>query len=207
MALPRAWENLLTRLRGLPGMGPKMAERVGLYLLRRPAEAEGLLNALQEARSRLGRCGRCGDFMDAGGEEEALCGLCADPARDTGVLCVVEEIGDLQALERCRAFHGRYHVLGGVLSALDGIGPEELRLDRFLDRVRNETVREVILAVNPSSEGETTAAYLADLLHPRGVKVTRLATGLASGAQIQYADEHTLAQALAGRREMDAVSG
>jgi recombination protein RecR len=194
-----SWTNLVGSLTRLPGIGPKMAERLALYLLRHPAEAQNFLETLGRARERLKRCPSCGDFVEA--EEEARdCGRCTDPAREAGLLCVVEEVGDLQAIERSRAFRGRYHVLGGVLSALDGVGPEELRIDGLLGRVRETGVTEVVLATNPTAEGETTAAYLADLLKPLGVSVTRLAYGLPSGSAIQYADEFTLAQALAGRR-------
>ncbi|MGQ0644490.1 MAG: recombination mediator RecR [Elusimicrobiota bacterium] len=194
-----SWTNLVGSLTRLPGIGPKMAERLALYLLRHPAEAQNFLETLGRARERLKRCPSCGDFVEA--EEEASdCGRCTDPAREAGLLCVVEEVGDLQAIERSRAFRGRYHVLGGVLSALDGVGPEELRIDGLLGRVRDKGVTEVVLATNPTAEGETTAAYLADLLKPLGVSVTRLAYGLPSGSAIQYADEFTLAQALAGRR-------
>lgn len=131
------------------------------------------------------------------------CPACRDENRDGALLCVVEEIGDRQALERSRAFRGRYHVLGGALSALDGVGPEELKIDSLLKRVTEDGVTEVILATNPTAEGETTASYISDLLKDRRVSVTRLATGLPSGSVIQYADEHTLAQAVEGRRPVN----
>ena len=214
MSGPGAWERLVSALLGLPGVGPKMAERSALHLLRRRETADALLLALADARARMRRCPLCGDFVEGapadpaadGGLPEAddPCARCRDPHRDDRLLCVVEDVGDLAALERSRAFAGRYHVLGGVLSALDGVGPEELRIDALLDRVGGGTTDEVILATNPSVEGETTAAYLADLLKHRGVKVTRLASGLPSGSVIQYADEHTLAQALTGRRAVPA---
>ena len=197
----RAWEDLVAAVRRLPGVGPKMAERLALHLLRHPAETDVLLRQVLEARARLRHCSLCGDFVEAGKEEtQPLCARCGDDRRDARLLCVVEEVGDILALDRSRAFRGRYHVLGGVLSALDGVGPDDLRIQPLLDRVRREDLREVILATNPTAEGETTATYLADLLKPLDVAVTRLAYGLPSGSAIQYADEFTLARALEGRR-------
>jgi recombination protein RecR len=183
----------------LPGVGPKMAERMALYLLRHPEQADRFIRAVEEARSRLRRCGLCGDFVESE-EAGATCARCRDPQREPHVLCVIEDIADLQALERSRVFRGRYHVLGGVLSALDGVGPDQLRIGALLERVERENIREVILATNPTAEGETTASYLADLLKPRNLLVTRLAYGLPSGSAIQYADEFTLAKAVEGRR-------
>ena len=197
-----AWDNLVTSILGLPGVGPKMAERIALHLLRKNECADFLQRSLAEARARMRRCLICGDYMETT-DTPAPCGRCQDPQRETHLLCVVEETGDLAALERSRAFRGGYHVLGGVLSALDGVGPDELRIESLLDRVRENRTEEVILATNPTVEGETTAAYLADLLKSAGVRVTRLAAGLPSGSAIQYADEHTLAQAVTGRRDMN----
>jgi recombination protein RecR len=196
------WENLVTSILGLPGVGPKMAERIALHLLRKTECADFLQKSLSDARDRLRRCVRCGDYMEVA-ETDEPCPRCQDPQRETHLLCVVEETGDLAALERSRSFRGGYHVLGGVLSALDGVGPDELRIESLLNRVRENRTEEVILATNPTVEGETTAAYLADLLKSSGVRVTRLAAGLPSGSAIQYADEHTLAQAVSGRREMN----
>jgi len=199
----RPWEDLLTAVRGLPGVGPKMAERIALHLLRRRDDADALKSSLEEAIRCLGRCPRCGDLIEtdsADGGTKDPCPACGDDSRDGKVLCVVEEIGDRQALERCRAFGGRYHVLGGALYPLDGVGPQDLTIEALLRRVSQEAVQEVILATNPTAEGETTASYLADLLKAKGLAVTRLATGLPSGSIIQYADEYTLAQALEGRR-------
>lgn len=200
--MPRTWDGLVTAILGLPGVGPKMAERIALHLVRHEKEADALSVALAEARARMKRCPLCGDFVETDGPP-SLCVRCADPLRDTRVLCVVEDVPDLAALERSGAYRGRYHVLGGALSALDGIGPEELRIEYLLQRVRRDGADEVILATNPTVEGETTAAYLADLLKTMNVRVTRLAAGLPSGAVIQYADEHTLAQAVTGRRTMN----
>jgi recombination protein RecR len=178
-----------------------MAERIALQLLRRRDQTDALRRALEEASLRLTRCPRCGDLVEtAPGSAAPLCIACRDAGTAPAILCVVEEIGDRQALERSGAFRGRYHILGGALSALDGIGPEELRIDSLLKRVAAESIPEVILATNPTAEGETTASYLADLLKGRGVAVTRLASGLPTGSVIQYADERTLAQALEGRR-------
>jgi recombination protein RecR len=196
------WDNLVTSILGLPGVGPKMAERIALHLLRKKDCADFLQRSLTDAQTRMRRCLTCGDYMETT-SVPAPCARCLDPHRDTNLLCVVEETGDLAALERSRAFRGGYHVLGGVLSALDGIGPEELRIESLLHRVRENKTDEVILATNPTVEGETTAAYLADLLKSAGVRVTRLAAGLPSGSAIQYADEHTLAQAVTGRRDMN----
>jgi recombination protein RecR len=198
--MPRSWDKLVSSILRLPGIGPKMAERVALHLLRRPQDRQILVQSLQEAEQRLKRCPLCGDFVESSSGSTPLCEKCQDEQRDAHLLCVVEEIGDLQALERSRAFRGRYHVLGGALSALDGVGPEDLRIDPLLERIQKEGIREVILATNPTAEGETTATYLADLINPLGVPVTRLAYGLPSGSVIQYADEFTLARALEGRR-------
>ncbi len=200
--MARVWDNLVSSILGLPGVGPKMAERIALHLLRRQESADFLQTSLTEARARMRRCPTCGDYVETLGNPEP-CDRCQDPRRNPQLICVVEESGDLAALERSRAFRGGYHVLGGVLSALDGVGPEELRIESLLDRVRADRTEEVILATNPTVEGETTAAYLADLLKSAGVRITRLAAGLPSGSVIQYADEHTLAQALSGRRAMN----
>jgi recombination protein RecR len=196
------WDNLVSSILGLPGVGPKMAERMALHLLRKKECADFLQRSLADARARMRRCRICGDYMETT-ETAEPCPRCLDPQRETHLLCVVEETGDLAALERSRSFRGGYHVLGGVLSALDGVGPDELRIESLLDRVRENRTAEVILATNPTVEGETTAAYLADLLKSSGARVTRLAAGLPSGSAIQYADEHTLAQAVSGRREMN----
>lgn len=198
MIPPASWTRLVTSLLGLPGVGPRMAERMALHLLKRPSSSEELLTALHHARETLRRCARCGDLMEM--TEGGHCRRCLDTNRDPSLLCVVEDVADLQALERSRAFQGGYHVLGGVLSALDGIGPEDLRIEALMERLAQEPVREVILATNPTAEGETTASYLADILQARSLTVTRLAYGLPSGAAIQYADELTLSRALEGRQ-------
>jgi recombination protein RecR len=196
------WENLLTAVRGLPGVGPKMAERISLHLLRRTDAANALKSSLEEALARLARCSRCGDMVESEAGAPDACPACRDTGRNAATLCVVEEIGDRQALEKCGASDGRWHVLGGALSPLDGVGPGDLKIDALLRRVKEDGVQEVVLATNPTTEGETTASYLADLLKARNVSVTRLATGLPSGSMIQYADEHTLAKAIEGRQPM-----
>jgi recombination protein RecR len=196
----RTWNNLVAVFSRLPGVGPKMAERLALYILRRPQEADELLKSVTEARKRLARCPQCGDIVEHEGDLKSLCDRCCDTPPDPGLMCVVEEIGDLYAIAKSHVFDGRYHVLGGVLSALDGVGPEQLRIDILLSRVQKENVREVILATNPTVEGETTAHYIAGLLKPRGVSISRLAYGLPSGSSIQYADEITLGQAIKGRQ-------
>jgi len=200
------WENLVTEVRGLPGVGPKMAERIALHLIRHPHLNNKLRRFLLDAQERLKRCPLCGDFVEADGEPD-VCTRCRDPRRDSRLLCVVEESGDLAALERTRCYRGRYHILGGVLSALDGVGPDELRIGFLLERLDRDGADEVILATNPTVEGETTAAYLAEIIQGRGLRVTRLAAGLPSGSVIQYADEHTLTQALDGRRVMNLKTG
>jgi recombination protein RecR len=197
----RSWTNLVSAITRLPGIGPKMAERLALHMLRHPDQTEQFLDAVNTARERLKNCPLCGDFVETDADE--LCLRCQDPQREARLICVVEEVADLQALERSRAFQGRYHVLGGVLSALDGVGPDDLRISVLLKRVKDQGVSEVILATNPTAEGETTATFLADLLKPLGVSVTRLAYGLPSGSAIQYADEFTLAQAISGRRNFN----
>lgn len=208
--IPRSWSNLVAAITRLPGIGPKMAERLALHLLRYPDKTDQFLTAVSNARERLMNCPMCGDFVEADdalsdelAQTKQLCARCQDPQREIQLICVVEEVADLQALERSRAFHGRYHVLGGVLSALDGVGPDDLRISVLLKRVKEQGISEVILATNPTAEGETTATFLADLLRPLGVSVTRLAYGLPSGSAIQYADEFTLAQAISGRRNFN----
>ncbi|MEM7767374.1 MAG: recombination mediator RecR [Pseudomonadota bacterium] len=182
----------------LPGLGPRSARRVALHLLKRP---ESLLiplaEALADAGEKIGPCSVCGNF-----DTQDPCAVCRAPGRDDGLICVVEDVPDLWALERAGAFRGRYHLLGGVLSALDGVGPEDLRIAALLDRVRssNTGVREVILALNATVDGQTTAHYVADLLEPLGVTVTRLAHGVPVGGELDHLDDGTLATALRARR-------
>jgi recombination protein RecR len=194
-----AIEDLVAELAKLPGIGQKTAQRLTFHLLKQPPEFAGrLADAIRRVRDRVTACQRCGSLTD-----EDPCAICADPRRDASVLCVVEEASDVGAIERSARFRGRYHVLGGRLSPLDGVGPESLRLDELIERVSNGSgVREVIVATNPSMEGEVTATYLQQLLKPTGVRVTRIARGLPVGGDLEYADGVTIAQALEARRDM-----
>jgi len=194
-----AIEDLVAELAKLPGIGRKTAQRLTFHLLKEPkAVALRLADAIRGVTDRVQACGSCGNLSDTD-----PCGICADPRRDATLLCVVEEPGDLTAIERAGQFRGRYHVLGGRLSPLEGVGPESLQIDRLVARVSNGAgVREVIVATNPSMEGEVTATYLQQVLRASGVKVTRIARGLAVGSELEYADGVTIAQALAARREM-----
>jgi recombination protein RecR len=192
-------EQLVAELSKLPGIGRKTAQRLTFYLLKQPVdEVERLAQAIHGARARVRACGTCGNLTD-----QDPCEVCADPRRDATLLCVVEEAADVLAIERAGRFRGRYHVLGGRLSPLEGIGPEALRFERLVERVTNGTgVGEVIVATNPSMEGEVTATYVQQLLKPTGVRVTRIARGLPVGGDLEYADGGTIAQALLARREM-----
>ena len=198
-----AIEELVAELAKLPGIGRKTAQRLTFHLLKQPAEtAERLAQAIRSVRERVTACRVCGNLTD-----EDPCAICRDPRRDGTVLCVVEEASDVTAIERAGEFRGCYHVLGGRLSPLEGIGPEALHFDRLLARVTNGAgggaeVREVIVATNPSMEGEVTATYVQQLLKPTGVRVTRIARGLPVGGDLQYADGVTIAQALLARRDM-----
>lgn len=193
----KSFERLISALKRLPGVGPKQAERFALHLLRAPrTEVEGLVEALREAKAAMRLCARCGDFTD-----RELCRVCTDPARDAGLICVVEEPQDVAAIERSRAFKGLYHVLHGSLSPLEGHGPERIRVRELLERVKAGGVREVVVATDPDTEGEATALYLAQQLHPLNVKTTRIAHGVPMGGDLDYIDERTLSHALSGRRE------
>lgn len=194
-----AIEELVAELAKLPGIGRKTAQRLTFHLLKQPADAvERLAQAIRNAQERIRACGECGNLSD-----EDPCEICRDPRRDAGVLCVVEEASDVTAIERAGRFRGRYHVLGGRLSPLEGIGPEQLGFARLAGRVTNGSgVREVIVATNPSMEGEVTATYVQQLLRPSGVRVTRIARGLPVGGDLEFADGVTIAQALLARREM-----
>jgi recombination protein RecR len=193
-------QTLVDELGRLPGVGPKSAQRIAFYLLKvAPEDATRLARAIVEAKERVSWCRRC--FNIAEGE---LCAFCRDERRDSTLLCVVEDPRDIIALERTQEYRGRYHVLQGAISPIEGIGPEQLRIKELLARVADEGVREVILATNPNIEGEATAMYLARLLKPLGLRVTRIASGLPVGGDLEYADEVTLGRALDGRREVDA---
>lgn len=193
-----AIESLIAELARLPGIGRKTAQRLTYHLLQQPTEqAERLAAALAEVAHRVRPCEQCGALTEA-----QPCVICADPRRDAGLLCVVEEPSAVAVVDRATEFRGRYHVLGGHLSPLDGIGPEALRLESLLTRVREGAVREVILATNPSMEGEVTATYIQQLLSPLPVRVTRLARGLPMGGELKYVDGVTLAHALLARQEV-----
>ena len=195
---PEPVARLIEALQKLPGVGPKSAQRMTFFLLKRPADEVGELSAaLTALKTRIVHCTRCFNVT-----EEDPCRICSDPARDTRSLCVVEEPNDLLALERTGEFKGHYHVLMGALSPLDGVGPEDIRVRELLHRLDGEQVDEVILATNPSVEGEATAIYLARLLKPLGMRITRIARGLPVGGDLEYADEVTLSKAMEGRREM-----
>jgi recombination protein RecR len=189
-------DRLIDLLAKLPGLGPRSARRAALHLLkRRESLMEPLSLALIETAKRIRPCAICGNLDTAD-----PCALCRDPRRDAGLLCVVEEVADLWAIERSAAFKGRYHVLGGTLSALDGVGPGELRIESLVTRVGEGGVREVILALNATVEGQTTAHYITDRLTDTGVAVSRLAHGVPLGGELDYLDEGTLSAALAARR-------
>ncbi len=191
-------QDLIDELSRLPGIGPKSAQRLAFHLVKAPPdEAKRLAEAIVRAKERIRFCRECGNVAD--GE---LCRICRDETRDRTVLCVVEEPKDAATIERAGVIKGRYHVLGGAISPLDGVGPEDLRVQELLERVQRDRVTEVILATNPNLEGNATAMYVAGMLKPLGVRVTRLASGLPVGGDLEYADEVTLSQALEGRREM-----
>jgi recombination protein RecR len=192
-------QALIDELGRLPGIGPKSAQRIAFHLLRvDPVDARRLATAIVDAKERVTWCRNC--FNISEGE---LCAFCRDDRRDTRVVCVVEEPRDIVAVERTHEFNGRYHVLQGAISPIEGIGPEQLRVKELVRRVGEENVTEVILATNPNIEGEATAMYLAKLLKPLGLRVTRLASGLPVGGDLEYADEVTLGRALEGRREFE----
>ncbi len=191
-------QDLIDELSRLPGIGPKSAQRLAFHLVKSPPDdAKRLAEAIVQAKERIFFCRECGNVA-----EGELCRICRDEGRDRTVLCVVEEPKDIATIEKAGVIKGRYHVLGGAISPLDGIGPEDLRTKELLERVERDSVTEVIIATNPNLEGNATAMYVSALLKPAGVRVTRLASGLPVGGDLEYADEVTLSQALEGRREM-----
>ena len=191
-------QDLIDELGRLPGVGPKSAQRIAYHLLKIPkVDAERLATAITEVKARISFCSRC--FNIAEGDE---CTICRDPGRETDVLCVVEESRDIVAVERTREYRGRYHVLQGAISPIEGIGPEQLRISELLARITSEGIDEVILCTNPNIEGEATAMYLARLLEPLGITVTKIASGLPVGGDLEYADELTLGRALEGRQRL-----
>ena len=192
-------QSLIDELGRLPGIGPKSAQRIAFHILKIPKDdALRLARAITEAKDRVSFCERCFNIA-----EGALCGICSDDRRDPQVLCVVEESRDIVAVERTREFRGRYHVLQGAISPIEGIGPDQLKVKELLARLDPEGVTEVILCTNPNIEGEATAMYLGRLLTPLGIKTTRIASGLPVGGDLEYADEMTLGRALTGRVTLD----
>ena len=193
-------QSLIDGLGRLPGIGPKSAQRIAFHLLKVPSEdANRLAHAIREAKEKVRFCERCFNVA-----EGALCPICNDDRRDTTTVCVVEEARDIVAIERTGEFRGRYHVLLGAMSPLEGIGPEQLKIRELLNRIGPEGIQEVIVCTNPNTEGEVTAMYLARMLKPLGLNVTRIASGLPVGGDLEYADELTLGRALEGRRAIDA---
>lgn len=200
MILPAPIQNLINAFSRLPGIGPKSASRLTFFLLNAPEENSlNLAEALRALKKDTAYCQTCFNITVAGREQ---CEICTNPERDPGLICVVEEPLDVLALERTDGFRGRYHVLHGALSPIEGIGPEDLKIRPLVERVRTGEIREVILATNPSLEGDATAMYLRQQLQPFQVRLTRLARGLPMGGDLEYADQHTLLRALAGRQEM-----
>jgi recombination protein RecR len=194
-----AIQDLIDELGRLPGVGPKSAQRIAFHILATDStEVDRLANILKRVKADVKFCRICGNVAEA---DE--CRVCRDPRRDAAVICVVEEPKDVVAIERTREFRGRYHVLGGAISPIDGIGPDDLRVRELLQRLSDGTVTELILATDPNLEGEATATYLARLIKPMGVTVSRLASGLPVGGDLEYADEVTLGRAFSGRRTVD----
>jgi recombination protein RecR len=195
-----AVQSLIDELGRMPGIGPKSAQRIAFHLLKLPAtDVERLARSIIEAKERVRFCSQCFNVAEA-----ELCSICTDDRRDPSVICVVEEARDIVAIEKTGEFTGRYHVLLGAISPIDGIGPEQLKVRELLGRLSGDTVTEVILCTNPNVEGEATALYLARLLKPLGITVSRIASGLPVGGDLEYADELTLGRALEGRRTIDA---
>ena len=192
-------QDLIDELGRLPGVGPKSAQRIAFHLLQSdPVDVRRLAQVLLEVKEKVRFCSTCGNVA-----EDTECRICRDPRRDPTVLCVVEESKDVQAVERTREFRGRYHVLGGAISPIEGIGPDDLRVRELMVRLADGAVTEIIIATDPNLEGEATATYLARLIKPMGLRVTRLASGLPVGGDLEYADEVTLGRAFEGRRRLD----
>ena len=192
-------QDLIDELGRLPGVGPKSAQRIAFHLLQAdPADVRRLVTALTEVKDKVRFCITCGNVA-----QDEQCRICRDPRRDLTAICVVEESKDVVAIERTREFRGRYHVLGGAISPIDGIGPDDLRIRELMVRLADGAVTEIILATDPNLEGEATASYLARLLKPMGLRVTRIASGLPVGGDLEYADEVTLGRAFEGRRQVD----
>lgn len=198
MGIPGHLEAVIRELSRLPGIGPKSASRIAFHLLKIPLEGvQNLAKAILDLKQNVRSCSLCGGIA-----ETEICSICADATRDRGLLCVVEEGRDMLTIEKTGAFRGLYHVLGGVISPLDGVGPEDLRVRELLDRCSGGEVRELILATNPTVEGDATSLYIAKLVKPLGVRVMRIAHGLPVGADLEFADSMTIAKSIAGRVEM-----
>ena len=194
-----AIQDLIDALGRLPGIGPKSAQRIAFHILASESEtAAALVDAIRTVKERVKFCTECGNVS-----EESLCRICRDPRRENSSICVVEESKDVIAIERTREFRGKYHVLGGAISPIDGVGPDQLRIRELMTRLADSSVTEIILATDPNLEGEATATYLARLLKPLGLKVSRLASGLPVGGDLEYADEVTLGRAFEGRRTVE----
>ncbi len=197
-AYAKPLSRLIAELSKLPGIGGKSAQRLAFHILSLPKEeTDALASAITEAKASLHYCSVCGNFTDVD-----PCAICADESRDRGVICVVESPRDVMALERLKEYNGLYHVLHGAISPMDGIGPEDINLRSLIVRLRENEVRELILATNPNIEGEATAMYIAKLVKPAGIKVTRIAHGIPVGGDLEYTDEVTLSKAMEGRREL-----
>ena len=200
MILPEPIQKLINAFERLPGIGPKSASRLAFYLLRAPEDvAQDLSEALSGLKDKIAFCEECFNITEASRQR---CEVCENPKRDGAVICVVEEALDVLALERTGAYNGRYHVLHGVLSPIEGVGPDDIKVKPLIERVARGGVKEIILATNPSMEGDATALYLQQQLHPYKIRVTRLARGLPVGGDLEYADQNTLLRALSGRQEM-----
>ena len=193
-----AIQDLIDALGRLPGIGPKSAQRIAFYILQADTEiASNLVEAVRTVKDRVKFCSQCGNMS-----EETECRICRDPRRDGTKICVVEEIKDVIAIERTREFRGKYHVLGGAISPLDGIGPDQLRIRELMQRISNSPITEIILATDPNREGEATAMYIARMIKPLGLNISRLASGLPVGGDLEFADEVTLGRAFEGRTSL-----
>jgi len=191
-------EEVVNAFAKLPGIGKKSAHRITYYLLKTSREeVSEFAHKLLALKDKVGYCSRCFNFA-----EEDLCSFCSNPERDTSLLCVVEEPKDIDSIEKTHSFHGLYHVLGGVLAPLDGITPEKLKINELMERIKNENIKEIIIALNPSTEGDTTTHYLAKLIKPMEKKITRLARGIPVGGDLEFSDEMTITRALEGRVEL-----
>ncbi len=194
----RSMSNLIQALKKMPGLGPKSAERIAFHILRLPQkDAKSLAYSILKVKEKIRFCSRCGNLS-----EEDICDICKNPTRDNSIICVVEQPNDILAIEKAAVFRGLYHVLGGALSPLDGIEPRNLRIKELLERLKKEKIKEIIIATDSDSDGETTALYLANQLKAKPVKVTRIAFGLPAGTNLEYADEITLSNAIEGRRQI-----